>query len=191
MNIEEYGGHLREALERSEVYAAPGSYLHRMGLEIHEMVKAYSNDGTGFFTDGDLVNALAAYTYGAGWLEAGCFLGIIMANSSAVLSNPHFDAGIPPTLESHLREKTERYLSMASAALEVIECAPDKGSILFIAAEEMRARVLLFVEDGYRMNQQNSNQDALGFVSYGYGMLDAGVRAGLFEIRAKRHLFTI
>lgn len=191
MNIEEYGGHLRDALEESAIYAFPGSYLHRVGLEITEMVQAYLNDGSGFFAKGDVVNALAAYTYGAGWLEAGCFIGILDTSSRDILSNLHIDQDIPPYLESHLQEKTNRYLGMASSALEVIECAPDQGSTLFIAAEKMYDRVLSFVNTGYGLNQQNSYLIALGFVSYGYGMLDAGVRAGLFEIREKRHLFTI
>ena len=40
------------------------------------MARAYADDGSVFFQEGDLVNALAAYYYGSGWLHFGLAYGL-------------------------------------------------------------------------------------------------------------------
>lgn len=47
------------------------------GAECLEMAGAYLEDGRHFRDQGDLVNALAAYSYGYGWLDAGARIGVL------------------------------------------------------------------------------------------------------------------
>ena len=43
-----------------------------------EMAEAYLEDGRYFREHGDLPNALAAFAYGHGWLDAGIRMGVIV-----------------------------------------------------------------------------------------------------------------
>lgn len=43
---------------------------------VEEMARSYLDDGRHFADQGDPVNALAAYAYGHGWLDAGARLGL-------------------------------------------------------------------------------------------------------------------
>ncbi len=44
-----------------------------------EMAEAYLDDGRHFLENGDLSNALAAFAYGHGWLDAGVRTGVLRA----------------------------------------------------------------------------------------------------------------
>lgn len=44
--------------------------------ETLEMAESYMEDGDHFLEEGDEVNALASYSYGHGWLDAGARLGL-------------------------------------------------------------------------------------------------------------------
>ncbi|MDY6764656.1 MAG: DUF357 domain-containing protein, partial [Halobacteria archaeon] len=44
--------------------------------EFLEMAESYYNDGKHFLDEGDEVNALAAFSYGHAWLDAGMRLGV-------------------------------------------------------------------------------------------------------------------
>ena len=44
--------------------------------ECAEMARSYLEDGRHFAAEDDLVNALAAFSYGHGWLDAGVRLGL-------------------------------------------------------------------------------------------------------------------
>ncbi len=45
--------------------------MHNAALECEEMASAYLEDGRHFRDDDDLVNALASFSYGHAWLDAG------------------------------------------------------------------------------------------------------------------------
>lgn len=47
-----------------------------------EMAEAYLDDGRHFLERNDLSNALAAFAYGHGWLDAGVRLGVLTAEDS-------------------------------------------------------------------------------------------------------------
>lgn len=65
-----YEALLAEALEAAE--PEPGD----AAAECAEMARSYLEDGRHFAAADDLVNALAAYSYGHGWLDAGVRLGL-------------------------------------------------------------------------------------------------------------------
>ena len=67
---------LAEALEAAEITPPDGTPLHEAALECREMASSYLEDGRHFRTQDDPVNALAAFSYGHGWLDAGARIGL-------------------------------------------------------------------------------------------------------------------
>ncbi|QLD87807.1 DUF357 domain-containing protein [Natronomonas salina] len=67
---------LAEALEAAEIAPQEGTPLHDAALEYEEMARSYLEDGRHFREDDDLVNALASFSYGHGWMDAGARIGV-------------------------------------------------------------------------------------------------------------------
>lgn len=68
---------LDDALEAAAVAPPPGSPLATGAEDCLRMARSYLEDGRHFRTEGDLVNALAAFSYGHAWLDAGARLGVL------------------------------------------------------------------------------------------------------------------
>jgi hypothetical protein len=68
---------LSEALDAATVAAPPGTPLAVGAEELVEMAEAYLRDGRHFRRTDDPVNALAAFSYGHAWLDAGARLGLL------------------------------------------------------------------------------------------------------------------
>ena len=73
-----YGRLLAEALAAAEPAASAGTPLGAAADDCIEMARAYLDDGRHFRSDGDPVNALAAFAYGHGWLDAGARVGLLV-----------------------------------------------------------------------------------------------------------------
>jgi len=71
-----YEGLLAEALAEAEVAVPPGTPLAEAAAEYEEMARSYLDDGRHFRAEDDPVNALAAFSYGHAWLDAGARLGL-------------------------------------------------------------------------------------------------------------------
>lgn len=71
-----YGRMLAEAVDAAEPLAPEGTPLSAAARECEEMARSYLEDGRHFREQGDAVNALAAFAYGHGWLDAGARLGL-------------------------------------------------------------------------------------------------------------------
>lgn len=67
---------LAEALEAAEIAPQEGTPLYEAALEYEEMARSYLEDGRHFRDEDDLVNALASFSYGHGWMDAGARMGI-------------------------------------------------------------------------------------------------------------------
>ncbi|MFC7154693.1 DUF357 domain-containing protein [Halomarina halobia] len=67
---------LAEALDAATVAVPEGSPLADAAAEYREMARSYLDDGRHFRERGDLVNALASFSYGHGWLDAGARVGL-------------------------------------------------------------------------------------------------------------------
>lgn len=65
-----------DALDEAEVAVPPDTPLGEAAAECREMAESYLSDGRHFREDADLVNALASFSYGYGWLDAGVRLGL-------------------------------------------------------------------------------------------------------------------
>ena len=67
---------LAEGLEESTIAVPEGTPLAVAAEEYREMARSYLEDGPHFLDDDDPVNALAAFSYGHAWLDAGARLGL-------------------------------------------------------------------------------------------------------------------
>lgn len=67
---------LEVALETAEPTPPDGTPLAEAAAEFAGMARSYLEDGRHFAADGDRVNALAAFSYGHAWLDAGARLGV-------------------------------------------------------------------------------------------------------------------
>ncbi|QSG09108.1 DUF357 domain-containing protein [Halapricum desulfuricans] len=67
---------LSEALAEATVAPPEGTPLETAAAEYLEMARSYREDGRHFREQDDLVNALAAFSYGHAWLDAGARLGL-------------------------------------------------------------------------------------------------------------------
>lgn len=68
---------LAEGIDAAEPAVPPGSPLATAAGECLEMAEAYLDDGRHFRETDDPVNALAAFSYGHGWLDAGARIGVL------------------------------------------------------------------------------------------------------------------
>lgn len=72
-----YEGMLADALDAAETAVPAGTPLGDGAAACREMAAAYLEDGRHFREKGDPVNALAAFSYGYGWLDAAVRLGLL------------------------------------------------------------------------------------------------------------------
>ncbi|GGL54330.1 DUF357 domain-containing protein [Halocalculus aciditolerans] len=73
---ERYERLLAEALDAAEVAPPAETPLGEAAAEFEEMAQSYLDDGRHFKAEGDLVNALASFSYGHGWMDAGARIGV-------------------------------------------------------------------------------------------------------------------
>jgi hypothetical protein len=71
-----YGEMLADALDTADPAAPPGTPLGEAAAETYEMAQSYLDDGRHFRDTDDPVNALASFSYGYGWLDAGVRFGL-------------------------------------------------------------------------------------------------------------------
>jgi hypothetical protein len=189
MKVGDYGESLERVLGGISPSPPEGTPLHRVAREAEEMAAAYLSDGRTFLSAGDLMNALAAFTYGSGWLAASLSLGLF--TGGAAPAPPAFAEEPGSLTGERVREKRDRYRKMLAGALEALECSPDPGSPLYPAAVAVLGRAGALLADGDLCASRGRDGDALACYSHGHGWLDAGVRAGLFRILHSRDLFTV
>jgi hypothetical protein len=71
-----YEAMLAEALSVAAVAVPRGTPLADAAAECLEMAESYLEDGRHFRESDDPVNALASFSYGYGWLDAGVRMGL-------------------------------------------------------------------------------------------------------------------
>ncbi|MFO7925433.1 MAG: DUF357 domain-containing protein [Halobacteriota archaeon] len=94
-------------------------------------------------------------------------------------------------MSADLEEKTDRYETLLSSALEAADIAPQEGTPLYEAAVEFREMARSYLEDGRHFRTQDDPVNALASFSYGHGWMDAGARIGVFVVPTDGHLFTV
>jgi len=68
---------LAEALDAATVAAPEETPLAAAAHDCEGMAQSYLEDGRHFQSEGDTVNALAAFSYGHAWLDAGARIGLL------------------------------------------------------------------------------------------------------------------
>ncbi|AFO56765.1 MULTISPECIES: DUF357 domain-containing protein [Natrinema] len=71
-----YGELLAAALEAATIAPPDGSPMAEAAAECYEMAASYLEDGRHFREQDDPVNALASFSYGHAWLDAGARIGL-------------------------------------------------------------------------------------------------------------------
>jgi len=71
-----YEGLLAEALDAATVAPPADTPMGEAAADCREMAASYLDDGRHFRDDDDLVNALASFSYGHAWLDAGARVGL-------------------------------------------------------------------------------------------------------------------
>lgn len=94
-------------------------------------------------------------------------------------------------MAADLVEKTDRYERLLAEALNAAEPRPPAETPLGEAAAEFEEMARSYLEDGRHFRDKGDLVNALAAFSYGHAWLDAGARAGLFDVPADGHLFTI
>lgn len=183
-SLEQYRSDLSCAYSKTESYQCLETPLGAVTTGIREMISSYLTDSNVFYQREDLVNEYAALLYAHGWLDAAIYLGYLNGLTPS-LYLPE-DSSIPCDLHDRLIEKRNRYEMMLREALGSIEIAPASGSPLYLAALYIRKKG----EDAFPEHPGSAYMKDLGLISYWYGWIDAGLRAGLFRIVANPHLFT-
>lgn len=78
--VKRYEALLGKALSAFEIAPQERSHLRKAAEDFSTMARSYYDDGKYFLEQGDMVNALACYSYGHAWLDAGVKLGIFKAS---------------------------------------------------------------------------------------------------------------
>lgn len=189
MTVSTYGAAVHHAVRDPGLRPAAGTPLDHVAREVLEMAVAYAHDGMDFLGKGDHVNAVAAFAYGAAWLDAGSRLGLFDRTDSLP---PALDAGeVPPAYVTPLHRKTTRYREMLTRALSAVAMAPDSASPLRAASEAFLTRAQEALDEGNACLAHSRPLPALSWYSYGHGWLDAGVRTGVLIIQGDRSLFAV
>ncbi len=78
--VKRYESLLRRALSAYEIAPQEKSHLWNVALDFSNMARSYYDDGKYFLEQGDIVNALACFSYGHAWLDAGVKIGVFRAS---------------------------------------------------------------------------------------------------------------
>ncbi len=190
MKVADCGHLLTGQLSSARITAQKKTSLYATAEDILEMVTAYLHDGNTFLSQGDWVNALAAFCYGYGWLHFGTATGYFeMQSVSCPVSTP-FER-VPLSLCGKLEEKTGRYACLLDTARSAVIASPVQGTVMHAAAERVLTITAVYARQGNVFRLLGQPQDALACFSYGHGWLDAAVRSGIFSIVSDRDLFTV
>jgi uncharacterized protein len=190
MEISRFRNDLSDYLDHIVLLSPQESLLAMAGDEILGMSRCYRDDGCCFLEQGDQVNAVASFSYAAGWIDTGVFIGIFKSGSlcKRLLSER---ADIQSGLVLQLTEKSNRYKLLLEIAIASSEPGGEKG----ISWHEGGIRIITiasaYARGGRMFLQKGRYENALACFSYGHGWLDAAVRAGLIRIIANSEIFAI
>ena len=172
-----------------EIAIIPGTLLFPLGEVVSRMATAYQADGAFFERSGDHMNALAAWSYALGWMDAGCCLGLVRAG--APRRGWFFGNLECPGPEDRVEEKVSRYRRLLADACTAAHPAADPESALFPAGLRLIMVARVHLSWGTAFISSGRMGNALASYSYGHAWLDAGMRCGLLSAENSRHIFTI
>ncbi len=131
MKTTECGALLSAQIAAAVVPAPKETPVGKTAGAVLGMAQAYADDGTTFYQSGDVVNALASYFYGFGWVHFGYASGLLVSSSPGTPACPFTDPceQVPAASEAQLEEKTARYARLLDTARGSVVVAPEPGTI--------------------------------------------------------------
>ncbi len=90
-----------------------------------------------------------------------------------------------------LKALVEKDIGLTERALAKVRIAPPPRSHLRKVAEDFLSMARAYTEDAKHFRDQGELEKALANVNYAHGWLDAGARAGLFDVGGDDTLFTL
>ncbi|MDD1746091.1 MAG: DUF357 domain-containing protein [Candidatus Methanoperedens sp.] len=84
--VKRYENLLSRALLAFEVAQQDMTHLRKVADDFSTMAQAYYDDGKFFLEQGDKVNALACFSYGHAWLDAGVKLGVFKVSDESLFT---------------------------------------------------------------------------------------------------------
>ncbi len=84
--VKKYEDMLKRALQKAKCSPIPKSHMHAVATDYYTMAEAYYKDGVYFLVNGDPVNALASFSYGHAWLDAGAKLGVFAVDDDTLFT---------------------------------------------------------------------------------------------------------
>ena len=84
--VKKYEDMLKRALRKAKYSPIPESHMHAVAEDYYTMAEAYYKDGLYFLDSCDPVNALAAFSYGHAWLDAGVKLGVFTVDDETLFT---------------------------------------------------------------------------------------------------------
>jgi len=193
MLIAACGELLSRELDAATVIPPENTPLGAIAGTFMGMARAYADDGATFFAGGDLVNTLAAYYYGSGWLHFGIVYGLLSIPGKKPATCPFAGPAetLPPALAAQLDEKTRRYARLLDTACASVQSAPEPETTGGMFARRILAVGTCYARGGQISLAAGDKEMALARFSYGHAWLDAGARAGLLALTGNREIFTI
>ena len=190
MNIGLFKDALAGSIEGMEIHVPVKSQLFLVAGEITGMAHCYLEDGTRFSGIGDPVNALASFSYSAGWLDLGSWVGVISATSPCSLLLGTGDP-LPDHVYPRFEEKTHRYSILLGKAITSSAPVSPRGVSVYEGGVTVQVVARTFHSGGMMYLRGRQYENALACFSYGHGWLDAAVRTGLLGITGDRNLFAV
>jgi hypothetical protein len=81
-----YEDMLKRALQKAKYSPIKGSHMYAVAKDYYTMAEAYYKDGVYFLENRDPVNALASFSYGHAWLDAGAKLGVFAVDDETLFT---------------------------------------------------------------------------------------------------------
>ena len=88
LRTEKYEKLTEKALLLVEISAKPRTREFENAKDFLEMARNYLNDGKYYASKGDLVTALASYSYAHAWIDAGVRSGILKGEGTELFTQP-------------------------------------------------------------------------------------------------------
>lgn len=88
LRAEKYEKLTEKALSLVEITPKKGTRDFELAKDFLEMAKNYLSDGKYYAQKGDLVTALASYSYAHAWVDAGVRAGILKGKGSELFTQP-------------------------------------------------------------------------------------------------------
>lgn len=191
MLITECGLLLFCELKETRIVPPADTPLAVLGDTVCGMARAYADDGGTFFSRGDLVNALAAYYYGFGWLHFGLAYGLLSCAKTPACPFDGQHETLPPVHAARLDEKVHRYARLLDTACASVLPAPEPETAAGTFARQVMVIGTSYARGGRSGLAADAQEAALAQFSYGHGWIDAGARAGLLALTGNREIFTL